>query len=72
MKQGQALGGKSLPLSINRGRSSTWKLKLNLVNLKTRMRCQLRVKKLVKKAMNNMIRVNINIYFFIRSIICKT
>jgi hypothetical protein len=38
-------------------KSTTWKQKLNLVNPKTRMRCQLRVKKSVRKAMNNKIRV---------------
>jgi hypothetical protein len=35
------------------------KWNLNLVNLKTKNKCYLKVKKLVKKAMNNRIRIYI-------------
>jgi hypothetical protein len=36
-----------------------WKQKLNLENPKTRKRCGLKVKKLVKEEMSNKVRVNI-------------
>jgi hypothetical protein len=46
-----------------------WKQKLILVNPKTMMRCQVRVKKLLKKAVNNRIRVNISIYIYILGVL---
>jgi hypothetical protein len=46
-------------------RSTMWKQKLNLVNPKTRKRCRLKVKKSVKKAAGNKIRVYIYLHIFI-------
>jgi hypothetical protein len=68
MKQGQASGGKSQALSVDRVRSTMWKQKLNPVNPKTRKRCRLKVKKPMKKATSN----KIIVYIYIESSICKT
>jgi hypothetical protein len=43
-------------------KSTTWKQKLNLVNLKTKKRCRLKVKKPMKKSMSSKIRVYKNIH----------
>jgi hypothetical protein len=61
MKQGQASGVKSQPLSVNRGHVNHAEVEAEPDGPENKKCWLLKMKKLVKKAMNNRIRININI-----------